>query len=263
MAVLSLGCSRWGSLVGGVDPARARALVERAAMLGVCHFDTADIYGQGDSERMLGKLLAGLPAAHVTTKAGQRFPLKKRAILAAKPILRPLLKRRAGLADAAARNRAGVLPQDWSEQHLRKAITGSLKRLRRERVDDFLLHSPDSAVLLRGDAMTVLCALKQEGKAARIGASVDDREAFSAAIADPRIEVVQLPCLVMQAAPELVEEARARDLVLAVREIFSGHAGDAGAAIAAIPPGADMVLTGTGSPDHLAETHKLLDGASC
>ena len=59
LPVLGLGCSRIGSL-GNPAPMRdMRALLERALELGVNLFDTADIYGQGDSEREIGRLLAG------------------------------------------------------------------------------------------------------------------------------------------------------------------------------------------------------------
>ena len=63
MTTIGLGCSRFGSLVGGTDAQSARGLVEAALDMGVRHFDTADIYGQGDSERFLGRLLASTMAS--------------------------------------------------------------------------------------------------------------------------------------------------------------------------------------------------------
>lgn len=265
MIELGLGCSRFGSLTGGTDRRTAAALLEAAAELGVCHFDTANIYGQGDSERFLGQLLPLLPNAVVTTKAGQRFPLAKRLILTAKPLLRPIVARHKQAAAATASNRAGLLPQDWSPRHLAQSLDSSLRRLRREQVDNFMLHSPDETVLRRGEAMAVLSDLKQQGKAVRIGASVDDVAAFEAAIEDDRVEIVQVPLAVLRRQPQLGERASRRNVILVVRELFAGSGTrDIERAMAAVPPCANVALIGTGKPAHLREAHHaLLKVPSC
>src|ERR1700754_2140628 len=69
LPVLGLGCSRIGSLGNPSPMHEIRALLERSLDLGVNLFDTADIYGQGDSEREIGRLLAGRrDRAFVVTK---------------------------------------------------------------------------------------------------------------------------------------------------------------------------------------------------
>lgn len=228
------------------------------------HFDTADIYGQGDSERFLAQWLGDLPESEITTKAGQRFPFAKRIVLRAKPLLRPLMARR-GMAQAASANRAGLLPQDWSERHLRTALEGSLRRLQRDAVDNFMLHSPSAEVLRQGEAMDVLHRVRIEGKARRIGASIDDAAAFAAAVADRRMGIIQLPSLVLLAEPELAARAREAGVIIVVREIFaavSGH--DVRMAINAVRSSADVILIGTSNPDHLREAHvALAGGAPC
>ncbi len=259
MIELGLGCSRFGSLTAGIDRRTAAALVDAAADLGVRHFDTADIYGQGDSERFLGAMLLSLPTAVVTTKAGQRFPAAKRLILRAKPLLRPMIALSKRTAAASAQNRAGLLPQDWSRHHLERSLERSLRRLKRERVDQFLLHSPDEAVLRRGDAMAILADLKQQGKAAQIGASVDDAVAFEAAIEDDRVQVVQVPLGILLNQPGLAERAKRRGAILVVREIFGGRGtNDIAQAMAAVPACTDVVLVGTGKPHHLREAFDAL-----
>ena len=259
MIQLGLGCSRFGSLTGGTDRRTAAALVDAAAELGVCHFDTSDIYGQGDSELFLGELLQSLPHAAITTKAGQRFPAIKRLILHAKPLLRPIIARHKRTAAATVQNRAGLLPQDWSHRHLERSLEGSLRRLKRERVDHFLLHSPDEAVLRRGDAMSILSDLKQQGKAARIGASIDDAPAFAAAIADDRVQVIQVPLVVLLDQPQLGERAKRRDMILIVRELFGGgRFNDITQAMTAVPAYTDVVLVGTSKPDHLRDASTAL-----
>ena len=58
VSVLGVGCSRVGSINNPVPTREIEATFEAAIAAGVNLFDTADIYGQGDSERTLGRLLA-------------------------------------------------------------------------------------------------------------------------------------------------------------------------------------------------------------
>ena len=57
VSVVGLGCSRFGSIGSGIGNRQAVMLIDRAYELGINLFDTASIYGQGDSERLLGKTL--------------------------------------------------------------------------------------------------------------------------------------------------------------------------------------------------------------
>lgn len=262
---IGLGCSRFGSLVAGTDRRAAARLIDMARDTGVCHFDTADIYGQGDSERFLGDLLGSDHDALITTKAGQRFPLHKRLILKAKPVLRPLMARSKAAAGAAGQNRAGLLPQDFGKRHLKSALEGSLRRLRRDAVDCFLLHSPTADVLNRGEAMATLADLQQQGKAVRIGASIDDAPAFTAAVADDRIQTIQLPLSVLLAQPDAGESARSRGVTLVVRELFAASTiRNIDHVMALVPAIADVALIGTGNAEHLREACEALARArSC
>ncbi|MFO1057163.1 MAG: aldo/keto reductase [Dongiaceae bacterium] len=87
---IGLGCSRLGSITN-TDPAAGPRLIALALELGIAHFDTSDIYGQGDSERLLGRVLRGR-RDHVllASKGGRRFsPALGRAAAALKAPLRP------------------------------------------------------------------------------------------------------------------------------------------------------------------------------
>ena len=96
------------------DRARALAVLRRAVELGVNFIDTADSYGPSVSEELIAEAL---------------FPYPKDLVIATK----------------GGWNRPG--PNQWthdaSPEHLRKAIEGSLKRLRVERIDLYQLHAPD------------------------------------------------------------------------------------------------------------------------
>src|SRR2546430_465309 len=116
------------------DPLSALAVLRRATELGVNFIDTADSYGPYVSEELIAKALAPYPKDLViATKGGW--------------------------------NRPG--PEQWthdaSPEHLRKAVEGSLKRLRLERIDVYQLHAPDPVVPLDASIET-LCNMQAEGK---------------------------------------------------------------------------------------------------
>ena len=112
----------------------AIAVLRRAAELGVNFIDTADSYGPNVSEELIAEAL---------------FPYPKDLVIATK----------------GGWNRPG--PNQWTHDatpgHLRKAVEGSLKRLRLERIDVYQLHCPDPIVSLE-DSVGTLAQLKSEGK---------------------------------------------------------------------------------------------------
>jgi len=116
------------------DRQAALAVLRRAVELGVNFIDTADSYGPNISEELIAEALFPYPAGLViATKGGW--------------------------------NRPG--PSQWTHDatpaHLRKAVEGSLKRLRLERIDVYQLHIPDPVVSLE-DSVGTLARLKEEGK---------------------------------------------------------------------------------------------------
>jgi pyridoxine 4-dehydrogenase len=116
------------------DRKGALAVLRRAVELGVNFIDTADSYGPNISEGLIAEALFPYPAGLViATKGGW--------------------------------NRPG--PNQWTHDatpaHLRKAVEGSLKRLRLERIDVYQLHIPDPVVSFE-DSVGTLARLKEEGK---------------------------------------------------------------------------------------------------
>lgn len=112
----------------------AIAVLRRAVELGVNFIDTADSYGPHVSEEIIAEAL---------------FPYPKDLVIATK----------------GGWNRPG--PNQWTHDatpgHLRKAVEGSLKRLRLERIDVYQLHIPDPIVPFE-DSVGTLSQLKSEGK---------------------------------------------------------------------------------------------------
>jgi pyridoxine 4-dehydrogenase len=123
------------------DRTAAIAVLRLAVKLGVNFIDTADSYGPNVSEELIAEALFPYPVDLViATKGGW--------------------------------NRPG--PNQWTHDatpaHLRKAVEGSLKRLRRERIDLYQLHTPDPVVPFE-DSVGTLAQLKSEGKIRLIGLS--------------------------------------------------------------------------------------------
>jgi pyridoxine 4-dehydrogenase len=116
------------------DRKAALAVLRRAIELGVNFIDTADSYGPHVSEKLIAEALHPYPADLViATKGGWERPG----------------------------------PNQWTHNatpdHLRKAVEGSLKRLRLERIDVYQLHAPDNVVSF-DVSVEALAELKREGK---------------------------------------------------------------------------------------------------
>jgi aryl-alcohol dehydrogenase-like predicted oxidoreductase len=130
---VGLGCNNFG---GRIDLDATRAVVDAALDAGVTFFDTAESYGNGDSERFLGEILeGGRERVAIATKFGWG--------------------REAG---------------NGSPEALRVSIEGSLARLRTDYVDLYYLHKPDTSTPIR-ETLGALAELASEGKVRAIGCS--------------------------------------------------------------------------------------------
>lgn len=197
---LGMGCARVGSFNNPATLGESRMLLETAARAGITLFDTADIYGQGDSERTIGKVAVQLdPAPLIVTKGGRRFSPKARMLLPLKPLLRSVLSRR-GAANAVTARRADNERCDWSAAYLATTLPASLRRLRQPRVEAFLLHSPPAHIIDDPATVKVMASFLDTGMARHVGVSCDDIESLDAALRVPVYTVVQLDWSVIAAA---------------------------------------------------------------
>lgn len=131
------------SLMGVPNSSERLALLETAFDAGIRHFDTAPYYGYGESERILGKFLAGKrDQVTVTTKFGIQAPavVKSRMInLMARRILKVLPSLRRSLSrKAQALSKKG----SFTSAGARLSLDQSLKALKTDFVDLLLLHEP-------------------------------------------------------------------------------------------------------------------------
>lgn len=165
---------------------------------GVNFYDTAPLYGQGDSERLLGEFFKGRrEQAVICTKCGQSVPeagLAKRA-LALKDLARPLVRRFKSVKKAAAaflqsQTRSG----DFGADAVAGSVEASLRRLGTDYIDVLLMHEPDLETIRRGEALQRMERLAAEGKVRAFGVSCNTAEEATAAIeSSDKLSVVQLP----------------------------------------------------------------------
>ncbi len=161
VSTISFGAWAIGGTWGAVDDAESLAALRRAVELGVNFFDTADVYGDGRSERLLAQLRRDCgEAIHIATKAGRR--------------LDPHV--------AAGYNR----------ENLTAFVERSLKNLNAEAIDLLQLHCPPTSVYYMPEVFGVLDDLVAAGKLRYYGVSVEKVEEALKAIEYPHVQTVQI-----------------------------------------------------------------------
>ena len=218
-----LGCAR----IGGIfkrDPAEFVNLLSAAFDAGINFFDTADIYSQGESELFLGRAFRGRRRDQVViaSKAGYVLPSRRRFIARVKPLVRPVIR----LLGLTRRHVAGVvsgsLAQDFSPSHLRRAVEGSLRRLRTDRLDLFQLHSPSTGIVEAGGWIEALEALKAQGKIRHYGVSCDSVDAALAALGHAGVSSVQVAInLLERDAATVLPHAQEQGVGIIARECLA------------------------------------------
>jgi aryl-alcohol dehydrogenase-like predicted oxidoreductase len=137
---VGVGCNAFGSRIDGDT---TRQVVEAALDCGITFFDTADIYGRGASEELLGRAL-GRHRDDVV------------------------------LATMFGMDMNGANGPDWgargSRRYIRKAVEASLRRLGTDWIDLYQLHEPDDLTPI-GETLAALHELVAEGKVRAIGSS--------------------------------------------------------------------------------------------
>lgn len=254
---LGFGCARIGSFNNPMSDRESDRLLEHALDLGITLFDTADIYGQGDSEKAVGRLLRGRrDAAFVVTKVGQRFSAKARVMRPFKRVLKPLIARSAGARAGVSARRAATMATDFSPRYVTTAIDGSLRRLGFEAVDGLLLHSP-AATDLHAGVFEALEYAKAQGKLRHFGVACDDAATVRAALAWSGVRLIELaPPVFEEVRTEIEQAVAARGLLVLLREVIRYRDGAApldAVALAARQPAVAAIVAGTTSQRHLDE----------
>ncbi len=128
---------------GEVDDATSKKALLKARDQGINFYDTADFYGLGHSEKLIGEVLSKDSEVMLATKVGHRV------------------------------NSDDKIYMDYSKKHILASCEGSLKRLRRECIDFYQLHTAKVSDLENGESIEALEQLKKEGKIRFWGVSLN------------------------------------------------------------------------------------------
>jgi len=158
---ISFGAWAIGSMWGQVDDSESLAALHKALDVGINFFDTADVYGDGRSERLLARLRKERKEPfYIATKAGRRLPEQT--------------------------------PEGYSAENLTGFVEASLRNLQTDCLDLLQLHCPPTEVYYRPEVFEALDRLVEAGKIRHYGVSVRTVEEGLKAIEFPGVQSVQI-----------------------------------------------------------------------
>ncbi|MFC3990181.1 aldo/keto reductase [Actinoplanes siamensis] len=158
-SVIGLGAWQLGADWGDVSEADAHATLQAAVDAGVTFIDTADVYGDGRSEQIVGSFVKDKPGLTVATKMGRRLPQE---------------------------------PANYHIDNFRAWTDRSRANLGVDTLDLVQLHCPPTPVFHSDEVFDALDTLVQEKRIAAYGVSVEKVEEALAAIARPGVASVQI-----------------------------------------------------------------------
>ena len=166
IAISEIGFGAWGlggDSYGSVDKNISKKALKFAYEQGINFFDTADSYGDGQSELIIGDALKHVREKIVyATKVG------------------------------ALRHTGRVMPQDFSLARIHQCLEDSLRRLQTDYIDLYQLHSPPPEVFQNEKLLETFAKFKKEGKIRAIGVSARSPEEALLAITDFGFDCIQV-----------------------------------------------------------------------
>ena len=188
--ISTIGFGGWaiGGTWGRVDDREALAALHRAVDLGINFFDTADVYGDGHSERLMRQLRKDYKEKiHIATKAGRRLDPHMTA--------------------------------GYNRENLTAFVERSLQNLGAETLDLLQLHCPPTEVYYMPEVFAILDDLVKDGKLRFYGVSVEKVEEALKAIEYPKVQLVQIIFNMFRHRPAelFFEQARKRKVGIIVR----------------------------------------------
>jgi aryl-alcohol dehydrogenase-like predicted oxidoreductase len=185
VSTVSFGAWAIGSAWGSVDDQESLNALRRAVDLGVSFFDTADVYGDGHSERLLAQLKREhKEEIHIATKAGRRLDPH--------------------------------IASGYNRVNLTAFVERSLKNLETDCLDLVQLHCPPTEVYYMPETFGVLDDLAKQGKIRYYGVSVEKVEEALKAIEYPGVQSVQIIFNIFRQRPADLFFARAQQLKVGI-----------------------------------------------
>ena len=189
VSAISFGAWAIGGFWGDVDDEVSMRALHAAIDGGVNFIDTADVYGDGRSERLVARLKRERPgdAIFVATKAGRRLPQQT--------------------------------CEGYTRQNLTEWIDRSLQNLETEAIDLLQLHCPPSALYRQDEVFGILDDLVREGKLRYYGVSVEQASEALDAMRHPNVQSIQIIFNMFRQKPaeQVFPEARAKQVGILAR----------------------------------------------
>lgn len=185
---ISFGSWAIGSAWGTVKDDESRAALNTAVDHGVNFFDTADVYGDGKSEKLIAEVVKSRKEEiHVATKAGRK--------------LNP------------------HVAEKYTPENISSFIEDSLERLRTKSLDLLQLHCPPTEVYYKPELFDALDGMVKEGLIKNYGVSVEKVEEALKAIEYPGVKTVQIIFNMFRQRPKelFFREAKKRNIGIIVR----------------------------------------------
>ena len=174
---------------GEVDDATSMAAIATALDHGICHFDTAQAYGCGHSEAVLGQALKSHPDVAIATKIGLGIDTKTKELQG----------------------------QISDPETIRHSIDASRKRLARDRIDLVLHHVNEWPAEKVKPAFDMLATLYQDGSIGAYGWSTDVPQSVAAYVDYPGFTAVEHAMNVLKPAPHMVPMVEKLNLLSLIR----------------------------------------------
>jgi len=184
---IGLGCWQLGGDFGPVDDDMAQDILQAAHAAGISFWDTADVYGAGQSEQRIGEFIGGSDATPiVASKVGR---------------------------DGA------LFPDGYTKDKVRQNIEGSAKRLGVDCIDLVQLHCVPLEILKAGELLQWMDEFQQQGLIKAYGASVETLDEAVFAVAYPGLTSLQIIFNIFRqtAIDKLFPLASANDVGIIVR----------------------------------------------
>jgi aryl-alcohol dehydrogenase-like predicted oxidoreductase len=189
VSAISFGAWAIGGFWGPVDDAESMRALHAAVDAGVNFIDTADVYGNGHSERLVARLRRERPrdTIWVATKAGRKLPQQ--------------------------------VCEGYSRENLTAWIEQSLRNLQMEAIDVLQLHCPPTSLYDRPEVFGILDDLVTAGKLRYYGVSVEKVDEALAALRYPGVQSVQIIFNMFRLKPaeRFLPAARARQVGILAR----------------------------------------------
>lgn len=214
---LSLGSSALGGGIFYRDDKEALRVLRMAYDAGITFYDTAENYGMGRHEELIGQAFKTFrEKVVITSKGGLLMTQFGRLVMHLRPMLIPVRSLLQHRRRALGKFRDSQKKYSFAPSHMRRSLEGSLCRLKTDYIDVYQFFNVTESTLERDDLFDVMDRFKEEGKIRYAGVTVLKANPAFASLQQERMDSIQVPVSLID--PMVVHRflplARARNLAV-------------------------------------------------